>query len=87
MILERIRKTLQCFSKFQIFHILRRSNQDADKMENKGCKLDQGFLILNEEPMALHPIPWVGGLFASLQKMNSSIEEDKILHQRVGLFD
>ena len=78
MILERIRKTLQCFSKFQIFHTLHESNQDADKMENKGCKLDQGFLILNEEPMGLYSILWAGVFLAVFQKGDSGNDKEEI---------
>ena len=86
MILEWICRTLQCFSKYQIFHILCGSSQVVDNMENKGCKLDQVLLILNDEPMVLHPIPWVDGLSTTFQKWFLALKKMRSRHQRVGLF-
>ena len=46
--LQRLRHTLQDFTSFHCYHILRDLNKEADALANKGCLLAQGDLCIND---------------------------------------
>jgi ribonuclease HI len=55
--LQRLWGSLQSFASFDIYHILRNSNKEADKKANEGCNLPQGVFRKNDEAPRYSPIP------------------------------
>ena len=49
IILERLKRVLLDFKSCKFYHILRKLNNEADMMANKGSSLVKGFLIVNNE--------------------------------------
>jgi hypothetical protein len=48
-ILDRLKRVLLDFNSCKFYHILRKSNSEADMMANKGSSLMKGLLIVNNE--------------------------------------
>ena len=48
-ILDRLKKVLLDFDTCRFYHILRKSNAEADQLANKGSSLLKGLLIVNTE--------------------------------------
>lgn len=46
-LLARIRLLLQRFDSYQVFHVLRELNREADEEANRGTKLEQGCMWAN----------------------------------------
>eukprot|EP00253_Pinus_taeda_P028283 PITA_28283 len=53
-ILDRLKTVLQSFDSCKIYHILRNSNKDADRMANLGSTLNKGILNVNGEILYHH---------------------------------
>ena len=48
-VLDRLKRVLLDFNSCKFYHILRKSNYEADQMANKGNTLMKGLLIVNNE--------------------------------------
>jgi ribonuclease HI len=48
-ILGRVKRVLQDFTSYKIYHILRNLNGEADQMANKGCPLTKGQIFINDD--------------------------------------
>jgi ribonuclease HI len=53
--LDRLKRVLQDFNSCKFYHILRKSNIEADQMANKGSTLMKGLLIVNNERFVQTP--------------------------------
>ena len=53
-ILDRLKRVLLDFNSCKFYHILRKSNSEADTMANKGSSLTKGLLIINNESYFLN---------------------------------